>query len=457
MGISKPGRAVQLLAIAFVLAQVAVAAAHEPSTRPRQLQPSHFNGDDRAHGPDLPGGPDGDGGEWNEAQIASDRWDGIDRLWQVRAVASADTRYFEWYRCHAGGSAFDPDECTLILRDSTPRLSNPPPGIPQIAVFGATWDIPAARQFGNTFRVLACIDGPPATPAHCRGDRTIVHFDDSANTSDHPATTDNGQITRPDHGDAVSNDGFAAVAFTSETDVGRILFCLDIGTSPTTAENASPARGCDPGSARDAVPDDSSACDTDAATSGVQVPAGADCWSVQINPPNNEQFSLGIVEQDDPSGRVESGSGDCEGDTTVGGDGSNTGDDCQLDKIYLTSEAGSPASTAASCPGFANDNRNQVVGTGGPDGLRGSSRPDIICGLRGGDVLIGLAGNDLLLGGSGNDVLRGRRGRDALRGGRNDDLLRGGRGRDVLNGGRGRDRCLGGPGGDVFDRCESTG
>jgi hypothetical protein len=454
MGISKPRRAVQLLAIAFVLAQVAVAAAHEPSTRPRQLQPSHFNGDDRAHGPDLPGGPDGDGGETNEAQIASDRWDGIDRLWTVRAVASADTRYFEWYWCHPGGNAFDPDECTFILRDSTPTLSDPPPGIPQVAVFQATWDIISSRQFGNTFRILACIDGPPARPAHCRGDRTVVHFDDSSSVSDHVAITDNGQFTRPTHGASVSNAGFTAVAFTSQTDIGRILFCLDIGTSPTTGENASPAGGCNPGSAHDRIPDDSSACDGDPTRSGVQVPAGADCWSVQINPPDNEQFSLGIVEQDDPLDRVESGSGDCEGDTTVGGDGNNSGDDCQLDKLYLTSRAGATASTAASCPGFANDARNQVVGTRRSDTLSGSSGPDIICGLRGPDILVGLAGNDLLVGGLGGDLLRGGPGRDVIRGNERDDVLRGGRGADLLNGGFGRDRCLGGAGRDVLRRCE---
>jgi Ca2+-binding RTX toxin-like protein len=161
------------------------------------------------------------------------------------------------------------------------------------------------------------------------------------------------------------------------------------------------------------------------------VPPGVDCWEAHIDPPDDAEFSFGIVEQDDPTAPVESGAGDCEGDTLVGSDGSNTGDDCQFDKIYLTS--GPPAPGGPACPGFLNDARNQVVGTPGRDKLVGSKGSDIICGLGGKDVLRGKAGRDVLLGGAGGDRLFGGPGRDKLHGGPGRDLCRGGSGRDSLS------------------------
>jgi hypothetical protein len=441
------------------------APAHEPTDQ-QQLNPTHFNGNDRCgRHPNC----EFVTGQTNEAQIASDRFDGVDSLYSMRALATPEALYYDWYHCEGEGTPYTPGACTLIARDTTPTLSQPASGIAQVAAFDATFDIPSNIQFGRTFRALACIDGPPVTEAHCFGDRTGVHFDDASNTADH-APTDNGQITQPAHGGAVSNAGFTAVAFTSESDIGRILFCLDIGTSATQSETASPGQGCDPGSATDPSPDDSAPCGL--------VPAGADCWSVSIDPPDNNEFSLGIVEQDDPTAPVSSGSGDCEGDTQVGGDGANTGDDCQLDKIYVTSKdlpvgppapppppppAPTPPPGPARCPGFQSDDRAQFVGSAGNDVLEGTSGPDIICGLGGndtirglgsGDVLIGGAGSDALIGGRGKDTLRGGPGRDTLRGGRGADSLRGGPGGDLLDGGRDRDRCVGGRGNDVLRRCE---
>ncbi|HET6792690.1 MAG TPA: hypothetical protein VFI35_14080, partial [Actinomycetota bacterium] len=93
------------------------------------------------------------------------------------------------------------------------------------------------------------------------------------------------------------------------------------------------------------------------------------------------------------------------------------------------------------CPGFAGDPRNQIVGTAGADILAGTPGADIICGKGGSDTLTGLGGNDLLLGGRGSDVLRGDFG---------NDRLVGGAGRDRLFGGIGRDRLFGGPGRDLL-------
>jgi RTX calcium-binding nonapeptide repeat (4 copies) len=446
------------------------ALGHEPTAH-RQLSPSHFNGEVGGdHGPDVPG-------ETNESQSASDTFDGVDSAFSLRSIASLESLYYEWYDCPDNGNPFT-GQCAFIARDTTPTLSQAPSAaVPQVASFEATYDIPATPS-GGVIRGVACIDGPPARPAHCRVDAINMHLDDASSTADHPAT-DNGQITQPTHGGAVANTGFTAMAFTNESDIGRILFCLDAGTSPTTPEDASPGQGCSPGSAADATPDD--------APCG-PVPAGADCWSVSIDPPDDIEFSLGIVEQDEPlippAALVSSGAGDCEGDTfqPPGGDGANDGDDCQLDKIYLTSKAqpappGGPGpGPQARCPGFQGDTRNQVVGTASADVLNGTSGPDIICGLGGNDTIRGLGGKDILIGGSGADVLLGARGSDRLTGGRGQDTLRGGggndrltgsgghdtlrggrgkdvlrgmRGRDVLRGGPGRDRLLGGPGRDL--------
>jgi Ca2+-binding RTX toxin-like protein len=115
------------------------------------------------------------------------------------------------------------------------------------------------------------------------------------------------------------------------------------------------------------------------------------------------------------------------------------------------------------CPGHANDSRNQVVGTSGPDRLAGTSGADVICGKGGNDTIAGKGGKDLLLGGGGNDTLnggggkdnlKGQKGNDRLRGGSGNDKLSGGPGKDTLNGGGGRDGCSGGPGRDQLLKCE---
>jgi Ca2+-binding RTX toxin-like protein len=137
-------------------------------------------------------------------------------------------------------------------------------------------------------------------------------------------------------------------------------------------------------------------------------------------------------------------------------DGCFLGHDVLLGKVQALEEP-------ATCPGFASDPRNQIVGTTGADVLTGTSGADIICGLGGNDTLRGLGGNDVLKGGAGNDILVGGRGSDTLRGGSGGDVLRGSRGADTLRGGRGADRlngglgidtCGGGPGVDTIQNCE---
>ena len=404
MGRRTSARVLILSAVTIVVAlQGLPSAGHEPSAH-RLLNPSHFNGQGVG------------GSQVREAQIISDAFDGRNRGYELRAIASRGTRYYQWYSCPPGGRPFR-DECNFLVRDATRYVSRPPVGIPWIASFSARFSIPVGAHANRDIVGMACIDGPPARPAHCIFQRTDVHVDDAGDVTDH-IVTDSGQIVQPKHGRSVPNEGFRAVAFTHDTDIGRVYFCVDEGTSPTQRENARPesATGaCNQGSGSDDTPNNGQGCGN--------VPAGSLCWSLQIDPTNNRQFSLAVIEQDNVAGTAESGSGDCEGDTTrpnPGGDGNGDGDDCQLDQIYLTSRV--------ICPGQADDPRRQIKGNATNNLLVGGSRSEVICGLGGNDVLRGRGGRDLLLGGTGNDV---------------------------LNGGADRDRCIGGPGSDIRRRCEA--
>jgi len=453
-------RVIVPLSLVLVLVPALTVWADHPPAAHMQFHISHFNGraEHTQHGADTDA--DGDPGETSDAQILGDLFDGIDHSTTVRAVATAETAFYEWHVC-TGTSSYDPDRCQLLVRDDSPLLSTPPaPGIAQVAVFEATIDIgPPLREGINRLVALACTQDS-LFKGHCLGDASGVHFDDSANTSDHPDATESGQILRPIHGQAVANSGFTVLAFTSQTEIGRIMFCLDIGTNASQQSGTPPENGCDQGSTWDPVPDDSPACD-------VQAPPNSDCWSATINPPDNAEFSLSIIEQDDPTAPVSSGSADCEEDTLVGGDGVNGGDDCQLDKIYLTSMANPPPPPPApwpfpgqpppevtgKCPGLEGRPGTHIFGSDADDKLQGTPDADVICGLEGNDTLRGLGGDDLVLGGDGkdriwggggSDRLRGERGPDSLRGGGGPDSLSGGPGRDQLSGGPGRDRCRGG-------------
>jgi phosphodiesterase/alkaline phosphatase D-like protein len=124
--------------------------------------------------------------------------------------------------------------------------------------------------------------------------------------------------------------------------------------------------------------------------------------------------------------------------------------------------AGADASFATASLPRTSDGRTvrcTVVGTPGPDRLRGGPGRDVICGLGGvdriaggggADLILGGAGDDVILGGAGDDVLEGGAGRDELLGGVGADRLRGGVGGDALLGGAGADVLTGGGGNDVL-------
>lgn len=135
-------------------------------------------------------------------------------------------------------------------------------------------------------------------------------------------------------------------------------------------------------------------------------------------------------------------------------------------RLTATDRAGNESAPSAEvsetprplCPGFEADPRNQVIGSGVADRLRGTAGPDVICGLGGDDVIDGLGGDDVILGGSGgdrivggdgDDRLFGESGADVAYGTDGADVLEGGTGDDTLSGGAGADRIAGGDGADV--------
>lgn len=100
-----------------------------------------------------------------------------------------------------------------------------------------------------------------------------------------------------------------------------------------------------------------------------------------------------------------------------------------------------------------------IVGTDGPDALRGTRQDDVICALAGDDTINGRGGNDILRGGQGNDTVVGGPGDDLLRGGRGADHLDAhdrASDRDRLRCGRGKDTIVADVRDEVPSDCEDV-
>jgi len=82
----------------------------------------------------------------------------------------------------------------------------------------------------------------------------------------------------------------------------------------------------------------------------------------------------------------------------------------------------------------------EIVGTDGPDDLRGTDSRDVIWAGLGDDQVHSALGNDLVCGGPGADLLHGGRGNDTVDGGTGED--------DRVIGDLGDDHLFGGPGDD---------
>jgi Ca2+-binding RTX toxin-like protein len=92
-----------------------------------------------------------------------------------------------------------------------------------------------------------------------------------------------------------------------------------------------------------------------------------------------------------------------------------------------------------------------IVGTNGPDVLRGTKGSDCILGRGGNDVIDALDGNDFISGGEGVDTIAAGAGNDLVMGGPGTDIIDASLGDDRVYGGPGIDVIAAGPGSDVVD------
>ncbi|MGH2711103.1 MAG: hypothetical protein ACRDH9_07870, partial [Actinomycetota bacterium] len=342
------------------------------------------------------GVPPFSGGDTKEAEVISDAPHQVGTTYPLRAVSFTDGVLYEWWDCDdTAADEWTPGQCTLIASDTTPIVSTPPFLVATVNAWSGEFNIPAADEGQSRhIRGVACASdytaGSGGPSAHCTHDDSggsdagigveDMHFDDSGSTADHGERTTAGRIWAIDfggfgagppvfpgpdytgdavHGALVPNDGFTVVGFTSDpdgagvgsTDVDAVHFCMDLSSDPDTPNNNNPdglGGSCDIDSAEatDLGPEDGAICTSLGAPFAL-----ADCWQATVDPIDTNQFALSMIEYDDglSGGSDASGSGDCEGDTIIGAGGGDSGgepggaedevgDDCQLDKIYLTSQ-----------------------------------------------------------------------------------------------------------------------
>jgi Ca2+-binding RTX toxin-like protein len=105
--------------------------------------------------------------------------------------------------------------------------------------------------------------------------------------------------------------------------------------------------------------------------------------------------------------------------------------------IVGTAVGGVPGEEAEDAP-RCHGRTAEIVGTDGPDVIRGTPERDVIAGGKGDDVIFSSLGNDLVCGGPGTDELHGGRGNDEVYGDAGDE--------DQVSGALGDDKVVGGPG-----------
>jgi hypothetical protein len=114
------------------------------------------------------------------------------------------------------------------------------------------------------------------------------------------------------------------------------------------------------------------------------------------------------------------------------------------------------SSTAIAATPKCDGLRATIVGTNGPDILKGTSRRDVIVSRGGADKIFGRGGNDVICTGSGRDTIVAGAGKDRVFGGRGKDTLKGGAGWDVLDGGPDKDACYKNADGAKLKNCEEA-
>ena len=144
----------------------------------------------------------------------------------------------------------------------------------------------------------------------------------------------------------------------------------------------------------------------------------------------------------------DSRTGDANGNTLLGGYGSDT----------MMGMEGADIIDGGFDDDILNGNQgaDQVLGSDGNDFARGGEDNDFVGGGEGNDTVFGDQGNDTVTGGNGNDILNGNAGNDSIVGGAGDDMVRGGNNEDFLEGDAGNDTLMGDFGNDTVNGGEGN-
>jgi Ca2+-binding RTX toxin-like protein len=436
--------------------------AHEPDDVNDQYPGDKGSGHDDLEAPPTAhkdGGADVAGDDSDEAKVLSDDSVGVGGSAVLRGTAQPTEAVFgfaQWYDCLENDTpSMAGDACTHVAVDTTADAIPLPTGFAPAddgVAFTAFWDIPQASDaalqitadggLGRQFHFAPCLadgrqGGVPFDDPHCeRTSAAPVHVDNAS--AGHQATTAGrihqivtaagtfvaGAAFDTNGAGLKNNEDVTLIAFTSQASPGvdALHACIDTGIVDVDDDNNDTpdgrGTGCDINEVdEDPTPGGGSACH--AAAPAV---SGADCWSILLDElPTDDLISILIVEYDDQDagGAEESGDGDCAGDSF-----SNSGDDCILDEIVVSTTA------QGESPGVQPPVPPPPPPVAGCTGKRvnGNARPNVLRGTCGPDKIFGKANNDRLLGKAANDL---------------------------LNGGADFDRCTGGPGRDRFAKCEA--
>jgi hypothetical protein len=423
------------------------ASAHVPPDNNVNFNPDEWNGDGNTGA-----------NQSKEAEVIADDEDGFGTLYELRAVADSLASFYEWYDCSDGQDpSLTGQACAPIFTDTAGDPAPTPPGEGPALAFTGSYNVPETSNGGprDVYGIACAADaragGPPYDTSHCLPNDVAtgtfetlcgaagaqpcvddVHFDNAQNTGDHAATTSGriqalAQPSGPFIGDRVHGAGLkngenlTVIGFTSAGGVDAVHVCMDQGSDDEQDNDDDPngdGGNCTlNGTDLLPTPGGGAGCHASA-----PVAPGGDCWAVTIGVPNaNAVFGVSLIEINDEDitdgGDAEGatfGTGDCDGSFS-----NADGDDCQLDKIYVTTTAaGEPAGGGggggggggATCPPF-----KVKRGTAGNNKLKGTAGCDRLVGKAGNDVLLGKAGNDVLVGGAGVDVCRGGPGVDKFR------------------------------------------
>lgn len=242
----------------------------------------------------------------------------------VTTVATIDTAAVEYFICPMAYAGMDPNVpasgCDQVGLDTTPTVPVST-GVPNVdEAYEAEIDL--VEEGVRDFVAWVCTSATVRDTTNCIQEKEDDVTLEDASTGTAASQTSAGEITFPPHGSGVSNLGFTATASTS-SDVASLCFQPDYDEGATTAPDNGSAATCS-GGVVDSAPNNS---DDD------QTACKCRTWSAFINPTDDKEFGLQIIEQPTVAPPADSGQGACSDPATT---------QCQLDSHYLVSSAPVP-------------------------------------------------------------------------------------------------------------------